>query len=214
MGLFKKQQMPPIGQKYELAKQQVANDIRIINDCFDILRTTTNPSTFNSRNQLLTEKINHLKQIGQQVNLPYSSIIEMENQQRQLLANPGIVYFDTLEKLEVQWSVISNMKQYNHPLTKEFESTCKLNIAQFYEYMEYEFKQGIEPPKHVPAFVRLAMLYDKQGEYEKAINTCVAAIKAGAIEDGTKGKMYGRLARMIKKSGIEVSDDILKLTMG
>jgi selenophosphate synthetase-related protein len=57
------------------------------------------------------------------------------------------------------------------------------------------------------------MLYEKQEKYQKAIEVCVEAIQIGAYDDHSNGKMYGRLARMIKKSGIDVTDEIKQLTL-
>lgn len=55
------------------------------------------------------------------------------------------------------------------------------------------------------------MIYEKQGNFQKAIDICAEAIEIGAINDGTKGQMRGRLARLIKKSEITPGEDILKL---
>ena len=49
-------------------------------------------------------------------------------------------------------------------------------------------------------FQRLAIIYEKQKEYEKAIDICKYAIEVGFYKDGTSGQMPGRLARLIKKS--------------
>ena len=58
------------------------------------------------------------------------------------------------------------------------------------------------------------MLYEKQARYDEAISICAIAIHNGITYDGSKGEMYGRLARLIRKAGKPVSDDILKLLQG
>ena len=125
--------------------------------------------------------------------------------------NPyGDAYFKNMEKIDVMWSVIQNLKGFSTEQANQLEALCKQNIQEYKLYVsKYD---GIEPPHHAPAFVRLAMLYEKQERYEDGINVCVDAIRSGAYEDSSKGKMYGRLARLIRKSGASVSDDILKLS--
>ena len=51
-----------------------------------------------------------------------------------------------------------------------------------------------------PSFKRLAIIYEKQGNFKKAIDICKQAIELGFYKDGTPGQMPGRLARLIKKS--------------
>ena len=118
-----------------------------------------------------------------------------------------------MDKINAEWSVVSNLKKFDGKAAMALESHCIENIQQFKKYSEYEATRGGEPVHKVPAYIRLAMLYEKQGRFEDGINVCADAIKSGAYEDGTKGKMYGRLARLIKKSGIEVNDEIELLTI-
>lgn len=53
-----------------------------------------------------------------------------------------------------------------------------------------------------PSFIRLAIIYEKNGEYEKAIETCNSALKLG-LEDDTKSGFSGRIKRLKKKIGEE-----------
>ena len=125
--------------------------------------------------------------------------------------NPyGDQYFKNMEQIDVMWSVIQNLKCFSSEQAAALEKLCIQNINEYKLYVSaYD---GIEPPHHAPAYVRLAMLYEKQNRFEDGIKVCVDAIQNGAYEDGGKGKMYGRLARLIKKSGIIVGEDILRLT--
>ena len=121
-------------------------------------------------------------------------------------------YFADMERIETMWSVIQNLKLYTGNEAAQFASLCRQNMTIFNLMVEYDLKNDYPAPKHAPCYVRLAMLYEKQENYKEAIDICIKAIKIGAYDDHSKGKMYGRLARLIRKSGIEVSPEILKLT--
>lgn len=124
-------------------------------------------------------------------------------------------YYKGVEEIQSMWSVMYNLKIVNGEQADIFEQKCKDNISALYQMLDVNKKYGFDStvPPHVPSYVRLAMLYEKQERYMEAINICVEAIKAGAIDDGNKGKMYGRLARLIRKSNITVDDDIIALSM-
>ena len=125
------------------------------------------------------------------------------------------IYFADMEKIEAAWSVLNNLRIYQGEQVKQFEELCRRNIEDYKKMNAYDL--DINPdypiPHHAPAYVRLTMLYEKQKKYKEAIDICVEAIKNGAYNDHSKGKMYGRLARLIRKSGIEVNADIVKLTV-
>lgn len=123
-------------------------------------------------------------------------------------------YYKGVEEIQSMWSVMYNLKIVNGEQADIFEQKCKDNISALYQMLDVNKKYGFDStvPPHVPAYVRLTMLYEKQERYMEAINICVEAIKVGAIDDGNKGKMYGRLARLIRKSNITVDDDIIALS--
>ena len=50
-----------------------------------------------------------------------------------------------------------------------------------------------------PSFSQLAIIYEKQGEIQKAIEICEKAIQLGFENDGTKAGMKGRLKRLQNK---------------
>jgi len=50
----------------------------------------------------------------------------------------------------------------------------------------------------IPAFQRLAIIYEKQGEFQKAIEVCKLALSYG-LDDGTKGGFEGRIAKLVTK---------------
>ena len=120
-------------------------------------------------------------------------------------------YFSGMEKIESSWSVIYNLKDYTGDRAEKFIQDCYKNIKDFYAWINAGKKYGETVPPSVPAFKRLSMIYEKQGNFQKAIDICAEAIEIGAINDGAKGQMRGRLARLIKKSEITPGEDILKL---
>lgn len=146
------------------------------------------------------------------INSLYSEI-DRNVANHEISKNYSSQYYSGLEEIESMWSVLYNLKTYNGEKANVFEIKCRQNISALFEMLEINKKYGFDNtiPPHVPSYVRLAMLYEKQERYEEAINVCVEAIRAGAINDGNKGKMYGRLARLIRKSGIIVSSDVLEL---
>lgn len=159
------------------------------------------------------------KKNTKETNTPYTDSFYSETDQRFAYGSASRIYankyFKGMEEIETMWSVMYNLKIVTGSQADTFEEKCKENISDLFkmleEYKKYGYNNTIPP--HVPAYVRLAMLYEKQERYSEAIDVCVESIKAGAISDGNKGKMYGRLARLIRKSGITVSDDILALSM-
>ncbi len=62
-----------------------------------------------------------------------------------------------------------------------------------------EFPKNPELPRY-PAFQKLALYYERAGDYKAAIAICEKAIALGFTIDGTKGGMKGRLDRLKRKS--------------
>ncbi|MDR2933335.1 MAG: hypothetical protein LBV27_09545, partial [Oscillospiraceae bacterium] len=60
------------------------------------------------------------------------------------------------------------------------------------------FMADLQMIPRIPAFQRLAMLYDQRGEYEKAIEICGLGIKYD-LADGTQGGFRARRERIEKK---------------
>lgn len=72
-------------------------------------------------------------------------------------------------------------------------------------YSEKELKDRIDKINStgfdagIPAFKRLAIIYEKQKEYEKAIEICEKAIEYGEESDGTKEGFRGRIKKLESK---------------
>ena len=116
-------------------------------------------------------------------------------------------YFSGMEEIESMWSVMYNLKIVHGEKADIFEQKCFQNINVF-NHLSPDFTKSI---KSVPAYIRLTMLYEKQERYDEAITVCAEAIKRGYVIDNSKGGMYGRLSRLIRKSGKPADEDILKL---
>ena len=110
-------------------------------------------------------------------------------------------YFPQMHKIEEDWSILYNFKEYYGQRADKLEQNCKENIQLYKEMAQIEKLYNETPPPNAPAFKRLAMLYEKQGHFEKAASVCYEALEVGAWGDG----MRSRLARMIKKAGREPS---------
>ena len=119
-------------------------------------------------------------------------------------------YFSGMEEIEAMWSVLYNLKIVTGEKADMFEQKCLQNISDFQRIPP----ANTQATREVPAYTRLAMLYEKQERYDEAIAVCVDAIRRGIVYDGSKGQMYGRLARLIRKSGKQVDSDIVKLAGG
>ena len=84
---------------------------------------------------------------------------------------------------------------------ESIEMTPKVLKQMEYEHKEiFEYDHDFVPPS-IPAFKRLAIIYENQGNYDKAINVCQKAIDLG-LKDGTKSGFEGRIERLKKKINV------------
>ena len=103
-------------------------------------------------------------------------------------------YFTKMQEIEQDWSVMYNLKDYTGIRAESFEKLCLTNIADYKEMRKIDRKHGEKTATNIPAFKRLAMLYEKQGRYEEAVKVCKQAYSLGMDE-------RSRMVRMIKKAG-------------
>lgn len=104
------------------------------------------------------------------------------------------MYLSLLEKIQKNWSVLYNTGNYRGEIAKQMESDCIEDIKLFEIIRTVDLRYGQTSPQNIPAFKRLAMLYEKQGKYEDSIIICKKAYSYGMDE-------RERMARMIKKAG-------------
>ena len=105
-------------------------------------------------------------------------------------------YYASLQKIKKDWSVMYNLKDYSGKRAERFERECLHNIAVYKLMYSIETKYGEGHLTEVEGYKRLAMLYERQGNFEKTASICKEAILFGNLEG-----MKGRLASAIKKAG-------------
>lgn len=122
-----------------------------------------------------------------------------------------IMYHKNIERIEVMYSILNNSKTYFGDSADKFLELCIDGTLLISNYKKVCLKFNVSVPEFSTAHYRLAMFYEKRKEYTKGITICVDAIKNGYHNDGTKGQMYGRLARLMRKANIDINiDDYLK----
>ena len=114
------------------------------------------------------------------------------------------MYFSLLQKIQKDWSVLHNLNQYSGVRASTFEKECLKGIAYYISMREIDQKYGQSTPTNVPAFTRLAMLYEKQEKYEDSVAVCKQAISLGIDE-------RSRMIRMIKKAGRTPTQEEMKI---
>lgn len=113
-------------------------------------------------------------------------------------------YFSLMEKIQKNWSVLYNSKDYTGKLAQKIENMCLDDITYYKEMRRIDEKYEKKTPLNVPAFTRLAMLYEKQEKFEASVSICKEAIQLGIDEKS-------RLLRMIKKAGRTPTPEELSL---
>lgn len=116
-------------------------------------------------------------------------------------------HYANVEKINMLYTVANNLALPNSKEMQQVIDLCLEDIKLAPKIFDYckelanNYNDNLE--RHLinyETFQRLAIIYEKQKEYEKAINICKYAIELGFYKDGTSGQMPGRLARLIKKS--------------
>lgn len=131
---------------------------------------------------------------------------DFENYQKEM-DNLGKEYSQLLEKLEKCWSELYNKKDYQGPLAKIVEDLCTQGILNYMDLAQIEMKYGYLPPQNCPPYRRLAMLYERQGNYEKAIAVCRQTLcQYVNIDDASK-----RMLRLMKKINVTPNEKDLQL---
>lgn len=116
------------------------------------------------------------------------------------------MHFKLLEKIRMNYTIVMNLGDEFSPQMDEVITDCKRDIAiaqEYYNYCKEEADYYNEPIEHYlpiyESFKRLAIIYEKRKEYDKALEVCQKAIDIGFYKDGTAGQIPGRMARLYKK---------------
>ncbi len=113
-------------------------------------------------------------------------------------------YYKQMQEIQSDWSTMYNIGTYTGSLADNIERKCLANIADYKEMRRIDKKYGESTATNIPAFKRLAMLYEKQERVEEAIEICKQACSFGMDE-------RSRVARMIKKAKRNPTPDEIKL---
>lgn len=122
--------------------------------------------------------------------------------------NKLTLFFELLTQIQEAYSVINNVGSFSDDAGNALIEKCvkaidlEADIREKREYYENHVFDMSQPCK------TLTMVFEKRCEYERAATICVYAIENGYTNDGTKGGMRGRLARMMKKGNLPLTDNI------
>ena len=114
-------------------------------------------------------------------------------------------------EIQETYSVLTNVGSFNSEAGDKLVERCVAAIEldnsirekrDYYDKSKYEYS--------VPHKI-LSMVYEKRGEYQRAAMVCVLAIEKGYTKDSTNGGMRGRLARMIKKGNLPISEQMKEI---
>lgn len=120
-------------------------------------------------------------------------------------------YIELMTQIQEAYSVINNVGSFLDDAGDALIEKCveamniEMEIREKQEYYNDCIFNMSQPCK------TLAMIFEKRGEFQRAATICVYAIENGYTSDGTKGGMKGRLARMIKKGSLPLTDNLKKI---
>ena len=115
-------------------------------------------------------------------------------------------HYKLLERIRMNYTIVNNLGDVFSPQMDSVIRDCEKDIAiaqEFYNYCKEEanhYKGQLDD--YIPiyeSFKRLAIIYEKRKEYQKALDICQKAIDIGFYKDGTPGQIPGRMARLYKK---------------
>lgn len=116
------------------------------------------------------------------------------------------MHFKLLEKIKMNYTVVMNLGDEFSPQMESVIEDCKRDISiakEVYNYYMEKAKLDNQPLEdYIPnyeSFKRLAIIYEKRKEYQKALDVCQKSIDIGFYKDGTDGQIPGRMARLYKK---------------
>ena len=116
-------------------------------------------------------------------------------------------YFALLMKIREKYSVLNSVGSFSSEAGDFLIATCEEAVAVEAKIKEKrEYYENISFDMSEVCYI-LSMIYEKREEYENSAKVCVYAINNGYTSDRTKGGMRGRLARIIKKGKLQLTDE-------
>lgn len=113
------------------------------------------------------------------------------------------------DEINLKYSVAKELKTFDSPEMSEIVELCIKDIS--YAPLMIKYRQELKvagenerwyaPLERYDTFKRLAIIYEKRKEYDKAKDICKQAINLGLRKDGSQGGYPGRLARLMRKNG-------------
>ena len=95
-------------------------------------------------------------------------------------------------QIKSDWSKLIHTKDYKSNLSDKIEKDCLFAIRLYEKIQKIDKKYDEDPMTGSPVFSKLALLYERRKEYEKAIKICKTAYEFGIDETN-------RMLKLIKK---------------
>ena len=144
--------MPENGNKLLVTEEQLqattqyiaANDLRIMNDCNDIIQSTLKPDTFFMRLNLLVDKAKHLAVLERYISFsgasPSSAYNEMVENYQEAIREFLIRYFsETFDKAEAMKTEKGRIGKYQKFYDSLQEYYCYMNDENI-DYIETKYR--------------------------------------------------------------------------
>lgn len=112
------------------------------------------------------------------------------------------------EEIAAEYTMLNTIGSFTGPQADKLIQKCVAATTTIEMLFPYYKKYNQPLPTVSEIHKRLAMIYEKQGRYEEAALACVQAIRLGMTDDGTKGGMRGRLAKMVKLGAIPMNKEL------
>lgn len=101
------------------------------------------------------------------------------------------------------FELLAALKEEKDP--QRIKEICLEDIAlakEFARFCRKEYGKDTPLPPSYPSFKKLAILYEREKNYDAAMKVCKKAIAAGFPKDGTQGGMAARIEKLqLKKEG-------------
>jgi vacuolar-type H+-ATPase catalytic subunit A/Vma1 len=120
-------------------------------------------------------------------------------------------FYAILTEIKETYSVITNVASFNSEAGDRLIALCAEAIHRDDAIREKRDYYNSTKCEYCEPYKILSMTYEKREDYQRAATVCVLAIQKGYTKDGTSGGMRGRLARMIKKGNLPLSDNMKEI---
>lgn len=113
-------------------------------------------------------------------------------------------YLELSTQIKSDWSKLIHTKDYKSNLSDKIEKDYLFAIRLYEKIQKIDKKYDEDPMTGSPVFSKLALLYERRKEYEKAIKICKTAYEFGIDETN-------RMLKLIKKEGREPTEEEKKI---